>query len=87
MQENMDQSKKTYLSYRAPGKPSEYLLCKQELKHCNTGSDVKFSEAIISSPCNCRFFSFFIKSNNSGSESQTFEFNNSIDIFLGCGVE
>jgi hypothetical protein len=48
------------------------LLCRQELRHCRTGSDVKFSEAIISRPRNCRSFSFWMSSNKSGSQSHTF---------------
>jgi hypothetical protein len=49
-------------SYLAPGSPSEYLLVRHELKTSNTAVEVKFSEAIISSPNRWRLFSFLIKS-------------------------
>lgn len=59
-------------TYLCPGKPSEYLLCRQELKHWSTAIEVKFSLAIISSPRSWRCFSFFTRSISSGSSSQRF---------------
>lgn len=66
---NSVQSKSKTETYRDPGRPSEYLFVRQELKTCRTAVDVKFSDAIISSPLRCRFFSLITKSKSSGSES------------------
>lgn len=78
--------------YLFPGYPSLYLLCKHELKHCNTDNDVKFSLAIISNPLLWRSFSFLIRSVSSGSFSHRFECKifDEPDIFLcktNCKIE
>lgn len=49
---------------------SEYLLVKQDPRVSRTHREVKFSEAIISKPRICRFFSFLINSYISGSTSR-----------------
>ena len=69
---------------------SEYLLVKHEPSVSKTARDVKFSEAIISNPPICRFFSLRINSYISGSasrrDSRPVHTNRLLAICLTCRV-